>query len=147
MTRINANIPPKRLTDQHLLAEHREIKRICDMYSKRLESGRFDDIPEKFTLNAGHVKFFLDKGLFTHDRCLELHQECIRRGFSVSCYVGNWAEYQSINTHHNNWQATDEDNQLIIDRITQRINESNQVPRYYGKAISRYRAIEILNGK
>ena len=26
MTRINANIPPKRLTDQMLLAEHREIK-------------------------------------------------------------------------------------------------------------------------
>ena len=28
MTRINVGIPPTELTDRHLLAEHREIKRI-----------------------------------------------------------------------------------------------------------------------
>lgn len=147
MTRINSNISPKRLTDQHLLAEHREIKRICDMYSKRLESGKFDDIPEKFTLNTGHVKFFLNKGMFTHSRYLDLFKECTERGFNVQSYEWNWNEYWAIDEHLKDWQATDEDNQLIIDRITQRINESNQVPRYYGKAISKYRAIEILNGK
>lgn len=28
MTRINVGIPPRALSDKHLLAEHREIKRI-----------------------------------------------------------------------------------------------------------------------
>jgi hypothetical protein len=35
MTRINSAIDPSRLTDEHLLAEHREIKRIVQNYLKR----------------------------------------------------------------------------------------------------------------
>jgi hypothetical protein len=35
MTRINTGIPPKELTDKHLLAEHREIKRIPNCIKKR----------------------------------------------------------------------------------------------------------------
>ena len=34
MTRINAGIPPKKLTNRHLLAEHREIKRIPNVIKK-----------------------------------------------------------------------------------------------------------------
>lgn len=146
MTRINANIKPSRLTDQHLLAEHREIKRMCDMYSKRLESGKFDDIPEKFTLNAGHMKFFLDKGWYTFARYQMLYRECVIRGFIVSDYSRNWDEYKAVTIHFENWNATNEDNQLVIERITTRINESNQVPRYYGNPISKEEAIKILNG-
>ena len=146
MTRINANIPPSRLTDQHLLAEHREIKRMCDMYSKRLESDKFGDISEKFTLNTGHMKFFLDKGMFTAARYNDLYQECLNRNFIVSNYSENWGEYTTMKAHMNNWKATEQDNQLVIERITTRINESNQVPRYYGKPISKKEAINILNG-
>ena len=38
MTRINCGIPPEELSDKHLLAEHREIKRIpnCKEYQKSL---------------------------------------------------------------------------------------------------------------
>lgn len=34
MTRINCGIPPSELTNKHLLAEHREIKRIPNAIAK-----------------------------------------------------------------------------------------------------------------
>ena len=34
MTRVNVGIPPVELVDQHLLAEHREIKRIPNCVAK-----------------------------------------------------------------------------------------------------------------
>ena len=56
MTRINVGIPPEELTDKHLLAEHREIKRIPNCIAK----GKYnmDGIPDRFKLGKGHVKFF-----------------------------------------------------------------------------------------
>ena len=46
MTRINVGIPPAELVNQHLIAEHREIKRIPNCIAK----GRYnmDGIPDKF---------------------------------------------------------------------------------------------------
>ena len=59
MTRINAGILPKDLTSKHLIAEHREIKRIPNCVGK----GKYnmDNIPDKFKLGTGHVKFFYNK--------------------------------------------------------------------------------------
>ena len=59
MTRINVGIPPAELTDKHLLAEHREIKRIPNCIAK----GKYnmEGIPDKFKLGKGHVKFFYNK--------------------------------------------------------------------------------------
>ena len=56
MTRINAGIPPVELTDKHLIAEHREIKRIPNLISK----GKYNmnGQPSEFKLGIGHVKFF-----------------------------------------------------------------------------------------
>jgi len=90
MTRINAGIRARLLTDEHLLAEHREIKRIPSLFKKRLESSKFDDIPKVFSLGSGHVKFFLDKGDYTCGRYEELRYECINRNFTVTDYFDNW---------------------------------------------------------
>lgn len=81
MTRINL-VDPKILCDQHLLAEHRELTRIPN----GVASGRYklDAIPPDYVLGQGHVKFFLDKMKFLRDRYDSLHEECIRRGFSVT---------------------------------------------------------------
>jgi deoxyribonuclease (pyrimidine dimer) len=65
MTRINSAIKVKFLTDEHLLAEHREIKRLPYAYKKRIETGKgFKDIPKEFTLGTGHVLFFINKNKF-----------------------------------------------------------------------------------
>ena len=44
----------------------------------------------------------------------------------------------------NEYESTPEEKQLLIDRISTRITESNQTPRYYGEKITKEQAIEIL---
>lgn len=76
MTRINSAIPVKRLTDEHLLAEHREIKRLPSCYLKAKTSGALQRIPKKFCLGTGHVTFFLDKFAFSMTRYMTIRKEC-----------------------------------------------------------------------
>ncbi len=84
MTRVNL-IPVEKLYDQHLLAEHREIKRIPNV----IKSWKFhlDDIPKKYVLGKWHVKFFYDKLGFLHRRYLALYDECKKRWFAVENYT------------------------------------------------------------
>ena len=58
MTRINSAIPVKCLTDEMLLAEHKEIKRLPSVLSKAIHCNSINKIPNKFCLGNGHVKFF-----------------------------------------------------------------------------------------
>ena len=88
MTRINVGIPPADLVNQHLIAEHREIKRIPNCIAK----GKYnmDGIPERFKLGKGHVKFFYNKLLHLKKWYIRLYEECIKRGFNVQNYIGAW---------------------------------------------------------
>ena len=140
MTRINVAIPPKNLTDQHLLAEHREIKRLCAMYVKFTD---FDKIRLTFCLGTGHMSFFMNKGQYTYHRYIQLHDECLMRGFKVENYGYNWDVYK--HAHYNNYVPSDVDKHLIVERITERIMQSKQIPRYYGKIISKEDALNLLN--
>lgn len=134
MTRINL-IPPKLLTDQHLQAEHREIKRLPKNYIKWLKSK--SQIPEKFCLGTGHVLFFLNKGLYTFNRYCELHTECLKRGFNVTDYRSSWLhvevkDYLATGMYF----PTEEDKQLVIERINERMEANPEFYKYYGKPIS-----------
>lgn len=84
MTRVNV-IPVKELTDKHLLAEHREIKRIPNV----IISGRFSMTgqPEEYKLGTGHVKFFYSRLHWLFRRYIKIYDECIRRGFNVQDYT------------------------------------------------------------
>ena len=88
MTRINVGIPPADLVNQHLIAEHREIKRIPNCIAK----GKYnmDGIPDKFKLGTGHVKFFYNKLLYLKNRYTSLYNECVKRGFNVQNYIAAW---------------------------------------------------------
>lgn len=81
MTRINV-VPPWELSDAHLLAEHRELKRIPNCIAK----GRYSlsNMPSEYTLWTGHVKFFYDKLGWLYERYTLLYKECIKRGFNVT---------------------------------------------------------------
>lgn len=118
MTRINAGIPPAELVDKHLLAEHREIKRIPNTIKK----GRYNMIgkPDEFVLGPGHVKFFYDKLQYLWNRYHALHEECKRRGFNVTYYGEAWAGVpQEL---MNDWVPTEEARALIRARIQERLN-------------------------
>lgn len=144
MTRINSSINVKKLTDEHLMAEHREIKRMVSTYLKRkLMSNGFSNIPKSFTLGTGHVIFFVDKGKFTFNRYKQLHEECLNRNFNVQDYSDNWDEYK---THFNDYTPTTEENNLLLERISERLlNTTKKYWHYYGEKISKEDSIKLLN--
>lgn len=115
MTRINVGIPPKQLTREHLIAEHREIKRVPNVISK----GKYNlkDQPKEFTLGTGHVKFFYDKLGYLKQRYEEIYSECRERGYNVTYYGDAW---DNVPKHlMGEYTPTKRD----IEIITQRINE------------------------
>lgn len=135
MTRINAGIPVEMLSDQHLLAEHREIKRIPNTTFKSKPT-------EKFTLGSGHVLFFSNKPVFTFRRYVSLFIECHKRKFNVEDYSNNWVF--DIGEYDSEYTPSQEDANIVIDRIVERVQYSNQIPRYYGKPMSRAEYIDRL---
>ena len=119
MTRINVGIPPAELVNQHLIAEHREIKRIPNCIAK----GKYnmDGIPDKFKLGTGHVKFFYNKLLYLKSRYIKLYEECISRGFNVQNYINAWDNIPS--ELMNDYQPTEVDRGIIKQRINERLNK------------------------
>lgn len=71
MTRINL-VPPKDLSDQHLLAEIRELPRIFSLVEKNPST---ENIPESYQLGRGHMNFFKDKLQFLKKRYRKLYHE------------------------------------------------------------------------
>lgn len=143
MTRINLGISPKNLTDQHLMAELRELPRIFTAVKKRIEDGKkFDDIPKEFTLGTGHMKFFYDKCGYLADRHVSLRIEFMERYKHQYDFDPNKSAVP--NSVFNDYNPTEKDRQLLIERISTRLQESNQVPLYYGKKITKEEAINIL---
>jgi len=116
MTRINISVPPKELSTKHLIAEHRELKRIPNA----IRNGKavVNNIPDKFTLGKGHVKFFYNKLLFLKKRYEELYQECINRGFKVTYYGNAWDDIP-VNLM-NDYIPTSDDDLIIRARIKER---------------------------
>ena len=84
MTRINL-VRPSELSDQHLVAEYREIFMVGSALQRSLRSSSWSktkaSLPEKFTLNKGHVYFFYNKGKYLDKRYQQLITEMKRRGF------------------------------------------------------------------
>lgn len=117
MTRINIGIPPKELTDKHLMAEHRELKRIPNVVSR----GRYNlkTAPSQFTLGKGHVSFFYDKLGYLKERYLELYNECRLRGFNVQSYLSSWDGVPP--ELMNSYVPTDRDKQIVRERIADRL--------------------------
>ena len=116
MTRINAGIEPTELTRQHLLAEHREIKRIPNA----IVAGKaiLTDIPRQFTLGKGHVKFFYDKLGYLKRRYVTIRDECFRRGYKVTDYEMAW---DGVPQHlMSNWEPSEADAAIVQQRIDDR---------------------------
>lgn len=127
MTRINVAIPPKLLTDKHLLAEHREIKRIPNALSKYGKDLNLKNIPGKFTLGTGHVRFFYDKGAYTFHRYLNIYSECKARGFNITNYAEAWDVYIDYPHLYNDYAETQADHNLLRDRLIERDASYKQI--------------------
>jgi len=146
MTRINIGIPVENLTDEHLRAEHREIKRVCSRFKKRLDKNNFENIPTQFTLNKGHELFCTFIPQHTLERYKKLHSECKKRNFSMTNFSNSWEVFEGTKYENVGYTPTLRDSQIIIERIKERIeNTKLKSFHYYGKKISQKKAIKLLN--
>lgn len=139
MTRINL-IDPSLLADQHLFAEFREIKMIPKSLGRSLRSVGQDlgsllaKIPPTFTLNAGHVCFFYDKGLYLSKRYAAIRMELFRRGtqYNVESPLDPDGVYRDNPSLNNDWVPSRIDIDLISERLAERIRRKPEWYRYYG---------------
>jgi deoxyribonuclease (pyrimidine dimer) len=153
MTRINANIAPKHLSDNHLRAEFREIKRLHYL-SEKWDKKKPIDIPETFTLGKGHIKFFYDKPNFIYGRYNELLNELRNREMFIDINRDDeFEEYfkKQSNEISNKSLYKDElkSNKLVVERIIDKmIAKLQQRPNYqlyyYGKPESPAETIKRL---
>ena len=128
MTRINI-INTSELTDQHLVAEYRELFMVGSSLQRSLKSPNWDvnNIPKKFTLNKGHVMFFYDKGKYLSKRYDDLRLEMKNRGMKPD-ETRIFKREQWPDELYNDWTPTVEDQNIIRKRIEERIL---QKPNWY----------------
>jgi len=155
MTRINAAIPPVRLSDQHALAEYREIIRVFWLYRKNLPKIEDDKasfikkIPRKFTLGSGHVLFFIDKLQFIETRFNGLKDNLSERGFKPAITL-DLSEIRNTNPDFwKNYIPPDKEcENLLKQRITERILNQKNTVKYYQTVMEKEEYLNrILNGK
>jgi deoxyribonuclease (pyrimidine dimer) len=122
MTRINI-IPVSELTDQHLIAEYREITMVPAALTRTLNSKSGfikKKIPDRFTLNTGHVYFFYDKGLYLYNRYDNIVEEMILRGFNPDLkriFPKNIFPFELFN----DWTPTIKEQEVVRSRIKEKI--------------------------
>ena len=129
MTRINI-LPPTELTDQHLIAEYREITMVPGSLKRTLKSKvgfRPERISNKYTLNAGHVYFFYDKGEYLDKRYDELVEEMKFRGFNPDP-ERRFPKEVFPQELYNDWSPTLEEQKIVKQRIKEKIKMK---PKWY----------------
>jgi len=134
MTRINI-IDTTELTDQHLIAEYREIFMVAGSLRRTLVSKngyQESKVPKHYTLNSGHVYFFYNKGKYLHNRYNQLIDEMKRRGFKPDSSRVFPKEIFVDNNLYNDWLPRVEDYNVIKQRIEEKIALK---PDWYRKTI------------
>jgi deoxyribonuclease (pyrimidine dimer) len=117
MTRVNL-VPVSELCNQHLLAEHREIKRIPNAILSGI--ARLDgNYGSRYVLGTGHVKFFYNKLDWLAERYTLVYQECLIRGFNVQNYYESFMD-AIVKTYYFQKPWTPSSDEVDISR--QRIN-------------------------
>ena len=138
MTRINT-IDVKLLTDQHLMAEYRELPMVNASLrrSKASKKGlRINELPKQYTLNKGHVSFFYDKGKWLLDRYTQLINELRARGYDIKPHdrIVDWSVFDAYLWR--DWTPRLQDQLVNLDRILIRIGEKEEFYRMRGKKIT-----------
>ena len=135
MTRINI-VPTKELADQHLVAEYREMFMVGSALARTLKSPNRDkslsSIPEKFTLNTGHVKFFYNKGEYLHKRYIALQEEMKARGMNPDP-DRVFKREQWPDELYNDWTPSEQEQAILRERLQERIDQKPDWYRWSNK--------------
>ena len=130
MTRINT-VDVTLLSDQHLMAEYRELPMVHGSLKRTLnsvngyQSGRVSPI---YTLNAGHVYFWYNKKKFLFDRFNQLVNELIFRNYQINPdqRIIDWSVFDRV--PQIDWTPTEKECDINLERIVERIKLK---PKFY----------------
>ena len=124
------------LADQHLVAEYREMFMVGSALQRTLASKNRDkslsSIPEKFTLNTGHVKFFYNKGEYLHKRYNAIVEEMKRRGMNPDP-ERVFKREQWPDELYNDWTPSEQEQAILRERLQERIDQKPDWYRWSNK--------------
>jgi len=137
MVRINL-INPKKLSDQHLIAEYNEILMLIGHIKKY---PKIYGMPKKYSLGKGHITFFKNKIRYLKDRHELLKKEMKKRGFKSKkkIILNGFKKDQK-----NNWKPKKTDFEIIKKRIRSKIRFKPTYYRYYGEKKDKGFFIKLL---
>lgn len=146
MTRVNAHIPPYVLSDQHLMAEHREIVRLAKQSHTYWTWSKREPLPESFRMGTGHVRYFFDKIDYIADRYTLLYEECLARGFNVQDYSEAFANPHpnAVGNYKPNAETIKTTQSIIFARLFDRLLGSKVPVRYMGEVVEPNRLISAM---
>jgi deoxyribonuclease (pyrimidine dimer) len=130
VTRINT-VDVTLLSDQHLMAEYRELPMVHGSLKRTLnsakgfQSGRVSPI---YTLNAGHVYFWYNKKKFLFDRFNQLVNELIFRNYQINPgqRIIDWNVFDRV--PQIDWTPTEKECDINLERVVERIKLK---PKFY----------------
>ena len=126
MVRINL-IPPKQLTDQHLIAEYNEILMLLGHVKK---FPKINNQPKEYCLGKGHINFFKDKLLYLKNRHELIKIEMKNRNFKPKITI-NLKQFKKELKH--DYTPTNKAKKIIKQRLKQRLKQKPNYYKYYGK--------------
>lgn len=133
--RINC-IDPKYLTDNHLIAEYREMKMITYYYVKSTQTKSGIDtsrISAKYTLNTGHAYMWFNKMGYVKRRFEDILTEMRVRGYATNFDTLNFTDIPE--SAFGDYTVTQEDVKINLDRILLRISKQPLWYKFNGKTI------------
>lgn len=130
MTRINV-INPVELTDQHLLAEYRELPRVFTQAAKAIAKGIVVG-PSAYTLGKGHVTFFYSRTDYLSKRQAQIIAELTSRGFNLT-YLTPHPRLIGCGVSH--WEPPPEALRLNLQRLDARLRQPPREDFYTHRGI------------
>jgi deoxyribonuclease (pyrimidine dimer) len=137
MVRVNL-INPKKLTDQHLIAEYDEILMLFGYVKKYPELGK---IPSKYTLGKGHMLFFKNKLKYLKKRHELIKKEMKKRGFNANKTI-KLNQFNKKLIH--DWRPSSSDKWTIKKRLISKIKLKPKFYKYYGEKKSKKFFIDLI---
>jgi len=141
MVRINL-ISPKKLADQHLIAEYDEILMLLG-YVRKYPQLELKKIPKNYVLGKGHILFFKNKLKYLQKRHDLIRKEMKRRRFETNKRIV-LSEFPKL--LHQDWRPSPKDYQKIKERLSWKIKNKPDYYRYYGKKKSISYLLRLLKG-
>lgn len=118
MTRINV-VPVKELSDQHLIAEYRELPRVVK------QNINIEDAPLKYTLGKCHVKWAKLHSRWLMRRYLDITWELQNRGFNT-----NFPFYKLYEVYETQYYTKECDNYYNIKAKDIQLNRQRLIEKY-----------------